>query len=358
MNDCSDCDVGKYGKDIGATSCHECPMGKFQDSPGAASETSCSACPSGKVGKHSAAVSESMCDACAPGSYNNVTGASGDCTICGVGKFNKASGSSTPESCTLCEPGSYLEDAGISATAHDSQDDCSKCPRGQYSEANGAADCTACPAAKFNMFEGKSSVEDCLDCPAGTYGNERSTGLQDVNQCFVCAKGKWSIRLGSTAECEECPEGRTTYPLNGTEPDANNYAYHSSADMCDVAKEGYWFEEDLLATEPAIACPGGIEACEQNNECADGYIDVRCAGCDEGFYSSGSGCFKCKSNTTNWVPHVSMMGFVFFCTMFYFLNIKGIRTFLQVRKRHTHTPRLTHTALAQSLEVGGIHNDF
>jgi hypothetical protein len=330
--DCLSCPEGHYGNAAGATQCHACAVGFYQDQIAAEGIESCQACAPGKLGTRSAATAETMCEACPPGSFSSDSGVSGSCSVCPAGKFNKDSGSSSFSSCMSCEAGTFLSDAGTDPMLHDGRDDCAPCPQGHYSNSTAASGCTECGAATYNEYEGADSHEYCLPCPAGSIGMAKMVGLDSIDKCIVCDKGTWSDAEGSITDCQECPTGRTTLPLGNSSMIAgldNVAAFHNAADKCNVALPGYWIEITLEASEAAVACPGGKEACQENNECAPGYEDVRCAACAERFYSSGSGCFACKSNTTNWVPHVSFLAFVFFVVMIYYLNVKGIRTFLQ-----------------------------
>ena len=123
--------------------CALCPPGTYdpEDSLG------CADCPAGKYGTAVAQVDDGGCQKCSEGyEYQHMNGQV--CSPCPVGAFQAVNG--TENLCTLCEPGKYSNSVGSKT--------CIDCPAGKYG-AEGV--CTNCPDGKYQPNRGES---ECIDC--------------------------------------------------------------------------------------------------------------------------------------------------------------------------------------------------
>lgn len=127
---------------------------------------------------------------------------------------------SSSQQVAMCNPGSYA----TSATAQT----CSTCAAGTFSRFAGSTVCQSCPRYTGSIAGSSACVAcststscktasnrvcssctvSCTTCVAGTY-NDGS-----VYQCIGCPAGKYSILNGSTSidGCSTCGIGTTTYP--------------------------------------------------------------------------------------------------------------------------------------------------
>ena len=176
---CKTCGAGLYSN-VGASSCTQCPIGSYSDTPGSGS---CTTCPTGSFTSYSGA---SVCTQCVAGYYSS--GGAEPCTSCPTGSYSDTSGSG---SCKTCPAGSYYP--GMQGT---SSSVCRVCPIGSYSS-NGAASCTQCPTGSFTSSSGAAS---CTQCPVGYYSNG------GAEPCTPCLAGSYSSAPGS-GSCTTCPIG-------------------------------------------------------------------------------------------------------------------------------------------------------
>jgi hypothetical protein len=208
---CSNCSVGLYSLNYGATgneTCLPCVLGQWSPEGSA----NCNLCPvNSRAPVSSGLLSSCVCDAgytgangatctaCPAGQYKTVTGSSA-CIVCAVGKASSTVGASAESVCIDCAAGTYASAAGASA--------CVPCPAGAFSDATGANSsntCVPCPAGAFSGVAGASSTSACVLCPVGSYT------LPGASACVLCPEGTHSNRTGASA-CTACEVGKTTLP--------------------------------------------------------------------------------------------------------------------------------------------------
>ena len=90
-------------------------------------------------------------------------------------------------SCTVCGDGQYVESQG-----------CTNCPAGKYLSG------TACLSCQLNAWSFEGSTV-CF-CNAG-YKCAYSNDLTELNFCFPCTKGQYSLNPG-VVECTLCEAGK------------------------------------------------------------------------------------------------------------------------------------------------------
>eukprot|EP00443_Scrippsiella_acuminata_P009042 CAMPEP_0115218388 /NCGR_PEP_ID=MMETSP0270-20121206/26368_1 /TAXON_ID=71861 /ORGANISM="Scrippsiella trochoidea, Strain CCMP3099" /LENGTH=280 /DNA_ID=CAMNT_0002632335 /DNA_START=36 /DNA_END=878 /DNA_ORIENTATION=- len=126
------------------------------------------------------------------------------CILCGEGTYS-AEGAAN---CTQCPAGTWNDQVGSS-----SQSECMQCPTGTWSTVAGAGSastCIACDAGKYQAAVGQANKTTCLACPSGTFG-----AVQGASACSACPSGTWSEDFGSSA-CKIRAEGKwTKRPLRG-----------------------------------------------------------------------------------------------------------------------------------------------
>ncbi len=87
-------------------------------------------------------------------------GAGGDaaCVPCAPGQFAPAAGSTQ---CQICISGTFSSNASAPPTQ------CSRCPAGFFSDADGAGACTPCPSNTYSAAQGAQALSSCAPCPGG-----------------------------------------------------------------------------------------------------------------------------------------------------------------------------------------------
>ena len=130
------CSPGSYSATDGSTACTLASTGYYVSSSGSSSQTPCSA------------------------SLFSYVGASVCTASCPSGTYRAASGSQ----CLAVSPGSYSI-TGI----------LTPCPKGTYSNLQGATACTNCIAGQYNSGTGMDSPTSCVLCAQGTYASSAAS---------------------------------------------------------------------------------------------------------------------------------------------------------------------------------------
>jgi hypothetical protein len=202
MAGCGDCPAGTFLTTLSSVSppykyCQRCPGGKYSDISGATSCQSITTCEAGRY---------------LDTTISGAGGASAACVGCPPGKYNAQSSLA----CTECSEGQYTADAGNSAcsgstcTAAQTVSACgwSACT-GQQSDGV----CTQCVTVPPSPSPTPGDILVPNDCAAGKY--YRSITYQGYihQNCITCPKGKYSGAASAT-ECTamtgpSCPEGMT-----------------------------------------------------------------------------------------------------------------------------------------------------
>ena len=252
-----------------AESCENCPVGRFQESPG--DFQTCKPCPAGFA---QSVPGSKFCDICDSGKFQNLTSQS-KCSLCAPGRFTNTTGSPT---CRLCPAGksSLEENADLNATAA-GKSGCLSCAIGRFQDEPGMARCKRCPPNQGQTSIGQKLCRDCqsgemgggicVDCPTGFRGKPGSPGL-----CMECAAYFYS-KPGST--------------------------------QCTLSKVGdLWLEKSLPLPCPLGKFGKSPGVCE---DCPKGYYQdsqgqTTCTACPEDTYSGemarSKPCFSCGENTT------------------------------------------------------------
>ncbi len=92
-----------------------CDVGKYRDTPGAASCLDCGA------GKYSDAASSTACTNCGAGKYNDATEgntAENRCSGCPDNKYTASGGATSSAACTICKPGYYAGNSACAVMSH------------------------------------------------------------------------------------------------------------------------------------------------------------------------------------------------------------------------------------------------
>ena len=179
---------------VGNTICLSCATGRFGD-VGGGQGTACKSCAAGKYNNLKQQVLVASCKSCVPGTY--AVGGNPLCSLCVIGKFSDAGKDQIAESvCKVCDVGYYIDVAGSivckaclmgknlieagTATEHDSEKDCAKCPKQQ-----------------FNPYPGRGIA--CLFCITARISGE--------SRCDGCDPGKYQEKVGTKEFCGSCPSG-------------------------------------------------------------------------------------------------------------------------------------------------------
>ena len=344
INNCKDCDPGKYSNrkgNININYCKKCQSGKYNIEYGLTDESFCISCESGKYrglqqnsgqpciictnGKYSISESSS-CKTCVAGKYS--TNTFKECLNCPTGRYNILPGQHTKNTCILCASGKWND--GIGSTTPDY---CIECEPGLYSNIEGADSiltCKECPEGRYNEIKGADSMNDCKECSTGSYS---ITGSID---CILCEPGKFNSIMGSP-QCDQCEEGKYTeyggaficsdcpdnseqnYLKDGCICSASSYNTKNNETICSLCtneficdkgteiktlklKKHYWRQsENIIKTykcKNIYACKGGLITNSSDNLCNAGHKGPLCDVCEKGWAKDDGVCLKCPDNAT------------------------------------------------------------
>ena len=326
---CVDCGLGTYQGAIGQTSCISCPKGSYQSASGA---TSCVTCPDSKTTTHIGSSTDGdcklgcqpgsssdtglePCQACPVGFYQNTPGAS-SCTKCSPGSYSASIGTS---SCDVCPAGKYSGASGSTgctdclagtAATKTFSDTCKRCSPGTYSTNSGATLCDLCPKGSYSDGQENTS---CKDCDAGFYTNEDGS-----DACEQCPIGTVAATTGAVS-CTKCPAGTYSATAGNQQcsPCSNGHVSGAGAGSCTACPIGTKSSNNQCvscsantysagATDTCTPCPGdqvapiGSSSCI---ECSKGsYVNPagNCDKCSPGFFSNtigASACTECSEGT-------------------------------------------------------------
>ena len=263
-NDCTLCPQGRYSNTtnvIDIISCHKCPVGKYNAGTGSISKKSCVDCISGKFNDDDG---NNMCKLCPPGHFSNYGYKECDicqkgqysigegslkytkCGICPVGTFADFEGGDSQQSCKACPSGKWNDEQGS-----ESRGDCKDCPPGYYGIEERSVDidvCISCPAGKFTKYLGSNSENNCLDCQTGRFSTKGSHG------CHECFPGKFSSNI-ATITCNNCDKGKYTnrYGSIICKSCKSNSESNIEKTQCDCMAGSY------ISNKSCIICPDEFE---------------------------------------------------------------------------------------------------
>jgi len=323
---CANCALGTYAKSDASVTCAACPGGKS----GNADRQSCDLCPSGKY-SHPASDSCTDCDLaggwvslagvafceyCGPGFFaNGITyqcqqceintysvGGTNACTLCPSGTDSLGAVSCSPcppgtipvgSICQRCLKGKHAE---FGATI------CLSCSLpGEYSDAEGSADCKTAPAG----HKPNTDRTDIVKCSPGTFsvggsdtctqcgeGETSTEGAAGCSTCATCAVGRFKLAdcsPSSGTHCADCAAGQASM---GGEVTActecsgpGQYADENLSSVCKTAPAGHKPRADRTGLE---VCPKSTFSIGGTDTCTD---------CSHGGHSTpgSSACERCST---------------------------------------------------------------
>nr|WP_292968370.1 hypothetical protein [Allomuricauda sp.] len=318
---CTVCPAGRKAPNQGSNACTNCGSGYYQDQT---QQTGCKACEKGKSQGHPGQIT---CDACDPGKFQDNT-AQSFCKNCPNGKYQMHG---QQQSCIDCEAGkkgictpiyrsngivddawvltraecyAWAEAQGISNVGDNTDNSgpgcvtnaartymrynpyrndarpcgtggeicightgctseasaCEICGAGYYQNENAQLICEDCSKGRYmNIGDGTNrlehdSVNDCTLCAAGKYSDE--TGQTAESTCQDCAAGKYSVETGQGSEstCTDCSFGKWQ--------DATGQTSCKDKTSCDAGT--YYSAVSLLVDSTCTACTAGYYQSENN----------------------------------------------------------------------------------------------
>lgn len=374
--ECTPCLAGQFAASFRSTACRPCDFGTFNDAAGMSAcngqcdaslhyysipgDTSCSFC-DGIIN------ASKMCQGCGLGQYFVEPDANeeekGGCRLCPPGLVNLYNTTAIGnQSCTLCPSPTAFASSAIACTEaapgympnatyngqmpcppgsfrNASLLDCTHCPLGTHSEAEGSEGCADCKIGLYADTPGRSVCKlcssgtvartdrssACMPCPAGSKAsggtvcipceNNTFSNVNGSERCLLCPSTKYAIR-GATV-CSYCPIGKALVPIT-----LNQKA-------CGLCRPGQYMGLDAQATLDnrfynCFNCPMGkyIDYASSETQCANctpGTVARRagssacsfcgpgqfaasayeCQGCPAGTYSAdgSKGCIDCPWGT-------------------------------------------------------------
>jgi len=193
---CTKCAVGFYNPDSAQRACIQCPT--IQDlegvtkSLGATSSSDCKEkCAAGNY-------YDEVTDLCRPCGHGRYQAAEGKftCDLCGVGLTTRTKKAISQAECRAdCEDGQQLSING----------ECEVCPVGTYRTQGRDRGCQDCPLNRTTSKTGSKTEEDCNlpICVPGQYLNAND------NECRKCPVGQYQPEAQQT-ECIDCPPNSST----------------------------------------------------------------------------------------------------------------------------------------------------
>ena len=201
MGVCADCEAGTYQSGQGGSVCANCDTGTYQALRAQASCQACTTCLDGQLWASGCTrLGDGACTACSPGTYA-VGGRVFACSVCGAGTYQDAQQGTACKACQACRAG-WFQSGACTATA-DRQ--CSACPPGKFSAADGATACQTCGAGTYQDRANATACRACLTCPAGYSWGDSCNATHDA-VCSRCAAGTFNPS-NQTSGCARCSAG-------------------------------------------------------------------------------------------------------------------------------------------------------
>ncbi|XP_052778282.1 proprotein convertase subtilisin/kexin type 5-like [Mya arenaria] len=276
---CDPCPSGSYQDRPDMTYCNACPDGLHTATPGAKSREDCQApCPAGRYWDSH----YEDCRPCPIGQYQDRKYQT-SCISCPRGQTTDAVGAASKDKCKEerdedCPPGKFLDHASYT---------CRPCPVNSYKDRNGQDSCTPCGYGKFTSEPGCTSSKQCKECPLGKQFDE------STHECEPCPVNQY--RDAGHYKCLPCPYGLHT-PAVGSTVCARTYIPVSSQKVqttqssCEAG--AYW----LRALQLCLKCPKGTYQDEPyRDSCKPCPADH--AACGKGNYQEGGECRPCPVGT-------------------------------------------------------------
>lgn len=250
---CLACFPGHHQELSGQTNCSECNIGTYQPERGATAATSCTECEAGQFdGDFDPS---SACLDCVPMTYSGETGQT-TCTCCNAGTFQPLYGAGSPDACENCAAGKFDHD-GSPLTA------CAGCEPGKYREDGDPQECRVCTEGTYQPHYNATSEFNCISCPAGQYdhdGLELNTWESTLTPCQDCPAGMYQDQPGQLG-CISCIHGKQQLETGASEER-----------MCEDCELGT-ADEDLAAATSCTECrPGYYQNTPSQIECIQCYV--------------------------------------------------------------------------------------
>ena len=293
-DECTVCEAGNFCPKIAFVptdwSAYKCRQGHY--CPAGSSSSTEYPCPAGTRNDAIGGKSKADCKFCPAGTFcKEGTGVVGDDGLiplnCNLGHFcpeGSINGDLHP-----CAPGTYGP-----ATSLEKQDDCSKCPAGEYCTGGKSEPDALCPPGHFCLAEttrakqhpcpekyyqpyfGAADNSLCRDCPLGSFCEEGTAWP------VMCPFGTYSNTIiGSKNDCVPCPAG--SHCGTGTvtpEPCPKGTYSKPQSWECLPCLAGYFCPNEGMSYEDMLnsPCSGGIN-CEigtidqtESEDCPRGYV--------------------------------------------------------------------------------------
>ncbi|KAJ6249503.1 insulin-like growth factor binding protein [Anaeramoeba flamelloides] len=206
------------------------------------------------------------CQPCAKGFYTDEQGTTKECSKCPKGTFSNETASSQ---CNDCPRGWY--------NSYYNSTTCYKCDRGKYANETQTVNCKICEAGTYNTEEGSTS---CEQCGLGTFNQESG-----MSTCGKCDVGTFANQTGMS-ECYDCVAG--TY---------NNLEGQDQCFECDMGK----YQDSQKSTSCLSCLPVTFQDQSGQSHCKNctggtyntKYSASRCEECGIGTFNPGDGSTKC-----------------------------------------------------------------
>eukprot|EP00931_Biecheleriopsis_adriatica_P091409 TRINITY_DN65293_c0_g1_i1.p1 TRINITY_DN65293_c0_g1~~TRINITY_DN65293_c0_g1_i1.p1 ORF type:complete len:569 (-),score=88.56 TRINITY_DN65293_c0_g1_i1:99-1805(-) len=230
VDECLECDPGRYNTYIGSTECTDCPAGKYSITAGSSKTQDCLACPAG----HYCGESCARPVPCNAGLYVSFEGMkdSSACLECTIGHYCPV-GTVHPLDCPAgsfgnktgiigkgFHPDAFLPDdwTDIRGTGVDGTG-CSSCPAAFFCT-TGSVVPMQCPAGTYSGIESEAE-SDCADCPEGMECSMATSS--DYLQADV-RRNSWGTTMGGVETPVSCPVDETV--LHHSFPDITGCVEH------------------------------------------------------------------------------------------------------------------------------------
>eukprot|EP00045_Choanoeca_perplexa_P010058 m.100592 g.100592 ORF g.100592 m.100592 type:complete len:617 (-) comp15132_c0_seq1:103-1953(-) len=216
--ECAVCAIGTLDDDSNAsTPCQSCPPGHDLSSTDLFGACTLHMCPAGTI-DHDNNVS-TACLACDPGSYVP-PGRNGTCDeyLCAIGTVDTDSDATTP--CVACGPGAYVPSNSSGSCADYT------CPLGRKDDdSNASTPCTLCSIGTFDNSTGPTALQPlvpCVACPQGQFVD--APGQAECSACATCNSSDFVLKVciaEADTVCEPCKTCPNDDVVRACAPDLN-----------------------------------------------------------------------------------------------------------------------------------------
>ena len=277
---CPECVKGKYQSQTGQASCVDCPMSQETPGVGSTESSACVACATGHFGD---AVG-TACKICPAGKHQDLTGQS-TCTECAIDKYNDSPGGFV---CHSCPAGQAQENTGQTQcycdvpavtscpTSWQECQSCSSCYQAG-SSVTGCDDSANDPCTASRVVSGGGGVP--------LYVCEHASSTLSISSCSLYAAGDLfnAVTINTGLYC--CEPG--TFGPSCTDCPAGKYQDQAVQSDCKVCPAG---TEQLSSGQTTCDCPSPVDHGYCNDIADANYLCASCESCYQMDNSAGVGC--------------------------------------------------------------------